>query len=399
MNLNFKKEDLIFQEEVRDFINDNLNHITKKKMEEGYHLTKEDMVNWYNKLSTKGWMAPNWPKAYGGTDWTVTQRFIFNNECAEAYAPDGEYTFGVTMVGPVIIKYGTEEQKKYYLPKILSNTHWWCQGYSEPGSGSDLASLSTKAEKVEGGYKINGTKTWTTMAHFADMMFILVRTNSDCKPQEGISFMLLDMKSPGVSVKPIITLDGSHYINMVYLEDVFIPHKNLIYEENKGWTVAKYLLGHERTNNAQVASSKKALSKIRKIAKLKINGTYSLSEDKRFIDKLANCDLRVQALEYDLIKVISNEIKGISPGVEANMLKSRGSEIQQEITELVLEASGYYANSIQNNIIEIGMNEPKVGPSWTSTSAQKYFDMRKTTIYAGSTEIQKNILAKMVLEL
>ncbi|MCH2678763.1 MAG: acyl-CoA dehydrogenase family protein [Alphaproteobacteria bacterium] len=399
MNLNFKKEDLIFQEEVRDFINDNLNHITKKKMEEGYHLTKEDMVNWYNKLSTKGWMAPNWPKAYGGTDWTVTQRFIFNNECAEAYAPDGEYTFGVTMVGPVIIKYGTEEQKKYYLPKILSNTHWWCQGYSEPGSGSDLASLSTKAEKVEGGYKINGTKTWTTMAHFADMMFILVRTNSDCKPQEGISFMLLDMKSPGVSVKPIITLDGSHYINMVYLEDVFIPHKNLIYEENKGWTVAKYLLGHERTNNAQVASSKKALSKIRKIAKLKINGTYSLSEDKRFIDKLANCDLRVQALEYDLIKVISNEIKGISPGVEANMLKIRGSEIQQEITELVLEASGYYANSIQNNIIEIGMNEPKVGPSWTSTSAQKYFDMRKTTIYAGSTEIQKNILAKMVLEL
>ena len=399
MNLNFKKEDLIFQEEVREFINDNLNHITKKKMEEGYHLTKEDMVNWYNKLSTKGWMAPNWPKAYGGTDWTVTQRFIFNNECAEAYAPDGEYTFGVTMVGPVIIKYGTEEQKHYYLPKILSNTHWWCQGYSEPGSGSDLASLSTKAEKVEGGYKINGTKTWTTMAHFADMMFILVRTNSDCKPQEGISFMLLDMKSPGVSVKPIITLDGSHYINMVYLEDVFIPHNNLIYEENKGWTVAKYLLGHERTNNAQVASSKKALSKIRKIAKLKINGTYSLSEDKRFIDKLANCDLRVQALEYDLIKVISNEIKGISPGVEANMLKIRGSEIQQEITELVLEASGYYANSIQNNIIEIGMNEPKVGPSWTSTSAQKYFDMRKTTIYAGSTEIQKNILAKMILEL
>ena len=399
MNLNFKKEDLIFQEEVREFINDNLNHITKKKMEEGYHLTKEDMVNWYNKLSMKGWMAPNWPKEYGGTDWTVTQRFIFNNECAEAYAPDGEYTFGVTMVGPVIIKYGTEEQKKYYLPKILSNTHWWCQGYSEPGSGSDLASLSTKAEKVEGGYKINGTKTWTTMAHFADMMFILVRTNSDCKPQEGISFMLLDMKSPGISVKPIITLDGSHYINMVYLEDVFIPHNNLIYAENKGWTVAKYLLGHERTNNAQVASSKKALSKIKKIAKLKINGTDSLSEDKRFIDKLANCDLRVQALEYDLIKVISNEIKGISPGVEANMLKIRGSEIQQEITELVLEASGYYANSIQKNIIEIGMNEPKVGPSWTSTSAQKYFDMRKTTIYAGSTEIQKNILAKMVLEL
>ena len=399
MNLNFKKEDLIFQKEVRKFINDNLSHITKKKTEEGYHLTKEDMVNWYNKLSKKGWMAPNWPKKYGGTDWTITQRFIFNNECAEAYAPDGEYTFGVTMVGPVLIKYGTLEQKKYYLPKILSNSHWWCQGYSEPGSGSDLASLSTKAEKVKGGYKINGTKTWTTMAHFADMMFILVRTNSDCKPQEGISFMLLDMKSPGVTVKPIITLDGSHYINTVYLEDVFIPNKDLIYEENKGWTVAKYLLGHERTNNAQVASSKKALSKIRKIAKLKINGTQSLSADKRFMDKLAKCEIRLQALEYYLLKVISNDLKGIPASGEANILKIRGSEIQQEITELVLEASGYFSFSYQSNIINTGTNEPTVGPSWSSNSAQKYFDMRKTTIYAGSTEIQKNILAKMVLEL
>ena len=399
MNLNFKKEDLIFQKEVKDFINDNLSHITKQKTEEGYHLSKEDMVNWYNKLSTKGWMAPNWPKKYGGTNWTVTQRYIFNTECAEASAPDGEYTFGVTMVGPVLIKYGTIEQKEYYLPKILSNTHWWCQGYSEPGSGSDLASLSTKAEKVKGGYKINGTKTWTTMAHFADMMFILVRTSTTGKSQEGISFMLLDMKSDGVSVKPIITLDGSHYINMVYLEDVFIPNKNLIYEENKGWTVAKYLLGHERTNNAQVASSKKALSKIRKIAKLEIYGRYSLIKDKRFMDKLSKCDTRLQALEYDLLKTISNEIKGISPSAEANMLKIRGSEIQQELTELVLEASGYYAYSDQSNTINTGMNEPIVGPSWSSTSAQKYFDMRKTTIYAGSTEIQKNILAKMILEL
>jgi len=399
VNLNFKIEDLVFQKQVRDFIKNNLSHITQKKTEEGYHLTKEDMVNWYNKLSKQGWIAPNWPKKYGGTDWTVTQRYIFNKECADAYAPDGEYTFGVTMVGPVIIKYGTLEQKEYYLPKILSNSHWWCQGYSEPGSGSDLASLSTKAEKVQGGYKINGTKTWTTMAHFADMMFILVKTKSDCKPQEGISFMLLDMKTNGVSVKPIITLDGCHYINMVYLEDVFIPNKNLIYEENKGWTVAKYLLEHERTNNAQVASSKKALSKIKKIAKLNINGLYSLNSDKNFMDKITNCDRKLQALEYDLLRVISNEIKGISPATDANMLKIRGSEIQQELTELILEASGYYAFSNQQNSITKGINEPMIGPSWTATSAQKYFDTRKTTIYAGSTEIQKNILAKMLLEL
>ena len=237
------------------------------------------------------------------------------------------------------------------------------------------------------------------MAHYADMMFILVRTNSDCKPQEGISFMLLDMKSSGVSVKPIITLDGSHYINMVYLEDVFVAEENLIYEENRGWTVAKYLLGHERTNNAQVSSSKRSLSKIRKIAKLNINGNTSLNTDQRFMDKIAKCDIRLQALEYDLLKVISNNVQGISPGAEANMLKIRGSEIQQEITELVLEASGYYAYPYQPNAMDKGSNGPLIGPSWSTTSALKYFDTRKTTIYAGSTEIQKNILAKMVLEL
>tara|TARA_B100000686_G_scaffold348353_1_gene439210 strand:- start:10265 stop:11464 length:1200 start_codon:yes stop_codon:yes gene_type:complete len=399
MNLNFSEEDLKFKNEVKDFISKNLNPITKKKIEEGYHLSKQEMLEWYNKLSEKGWIAPSWAKEYGGTDWTVTQRYIFDEECGAASAPDGEYTFGVTMVGPVIIKYGTKKQKDFYLSKILSNEHWWCQGYSEPGSGSDLASLTTKAEKVKGGYKINGTKTWTTMAHYADMMFILVRTNSDCKPQEGISFMLLDMESSGVSVKPIITLDGSHYINMVYLEDVFVSEENLIYEENKGWTVAKYLLGHERTNNAQVSSSKRALSKIRKIAKLNINGNTSLNTDQRFMDKVAKCDIRLQALEYDLLKVISNNVQGISPGAEANMLKIRGSEIQQEITELVLEASGYYAYPYQPNAMDKGSNEPLIGPSWSTTSALKYFDTRKTTIYAGSTEIQKNILAKMVLEL
>ena len=237
------------------------------------------------------------------------------------------------------------------------------------------------------------------MAHFADMMFILVRTNSNCKPQEGISFMLLDMKTPGVSVKPIITLDGGHEVNMVYLEDVFVPNENLIYEENKGWSVAKYLLGHERLSNAQVSRSKKALSKVKEIAKLNINGNTSLSKDQRFMDKVAKCDIRLQALEYAELKAISNDVKGIPPGTEANMLKIRGSEIQQEITELVLEASGYYAYPYQPNIMEKGSNEPPIGPSWATAAAPKYFNMRKTTIYAGSNEIQKNILAKMVLEL
>ena len=398
MNLKFSEEDIKFKEEVRDFIIQNLDKNTQKKINNGHHLSKDDLVNWQKKLYQKGWMAPNWPEEHGGTGWSITQRYIFDEECGAAAAPSA-LPFGVTMVAPVIIKFGTEEQKSKYLPRILSSEDWWCQGYSEPGSGSDLASLSTKAQEIDGGYIINGTKTWTTLAQHADMMFILVRTNSDCKPQEGISFMLLDMKSPGVSVKPIITLDGGHEVNMVYLENVKVPKENLIYEENKGWTVAKYLLGHERTSIAAVSRSKKALSKVREIAKLNINGDSTLGDDSRFIDKVTKCDVRLQALEYAELKSISDDVKGIPPGPEASMLKIRGSEIQQEITELVLEASGYYANPYQPNIMDVGNNELLIGPEWSSAAAPKYFNTRKTTIYGGSNEIQKNILAKMVLEL
>ena len=398
MNLKFSQEDIKIKEEVKDFIMQNLDKNTQKKINNGHHLSKDDLVNWQKKLFEKGWMAPNWPEEYGGTGWSITQRYIFDEECGAAAAPSA-LPFGVTMVAPVIIKFGTKEQKAKYLPRILSSEDWWCQGYSEPGSGSDLASLSTKAEEIDGSYIINGTKTWTTLAQHADMMFILVRTNSDCKPQEGISFMLLDMKSPGVSVKPIITLDGGHEVNMVYLENVRVPKENLIYEENKGWTVAKYLLGHERTSIAAVSRSKKALSKVREIAKLNINGDSNLTDDSRFMDKVTKCDVRLQALEYAELKSISDDVKGIPPGPEASMLKIRGSEIQQEITELVLEASGYYANPYQPNIMDIGNNEPLIGPEWSSAAAPKYFNTRKTTIYGGSNEIQKNILAKMVLEL
>ena len=398
MNLEFSEEDLKFKAEVKGFISKNLDKNTQSKMDNGHHLSKEELVAWQKQLNNKGWMAPNWPKEYGGTGWSVTQRYIFDEECGAASAPSA-LPFGVTMVAPVIIKFGTQEQKEVYLPKILSSEHWWCQGYSEPGSGSDLASLSTKAEKTEDGYIINGTKTWTTFAQYADMMFLLVRTNTDCKPQEGISFMLLNMKSPGVSVKPIITLDGGHEVNMVYLENVKVPRENLIFEENKGWTVAKYLLGHERTSIAAVSRSKKALAKVKKIANLNINGDKSLRDDNRFMDKVTKCDVRLQALEYAELKGISDDVKGIPPGPEASMLKIRGSEIQQEITELVLEASGYYAYAYQPNAMDMGNNEALIGPDWSSAAAPKYFNTRKTTIYGGSNEIQKNILAKMLLEL
>ena len=398
MNLEFSEEDLKFKAEVRGFISKNLDKNTQNKMDNGHHLSKEELVAWQKQLNNKGWMAPNWPKEYGGTGWSVTQRYIFDEECGAASAPSA-LPFGVTMVAPVIIKFGTQEQKEVYLPKILSSEHWWCQGYSEPGSGSDLASLSTKAKKTEDGYIINGTKTWTTFAQHADMMFLLVRTNTDCKPQEGISFMLLNMKSPGVSVKPIITLDGGHEVNMVYLENVKVPRENLIFEENKGWTVAKYLLGHERTSIAAVSRSKKALAKVKKIANLNLNGDKSLRDDNRFMDKVTKCDVRLQALEYAELKGISDDVKGIPPGPEASMLKIRGSEIQQEITELVLEASGYYAYAYQPNAMDMGNNEALIGPDWSSAAAPKYFNTRKTTIYGGSNEIQKNILAKMLLEL
>ena len=398
MDLNFTEQQQDFQKEVRGFLDEHLDAEVSEKVKNGISITKSESEEWHNKLNNKGWLAGPWPKEFGGQNWGVVEKFIFEEECGASGAPR-IVPFGVGMLAPVLMKFGSEKQRKHWLPRMLTGEDWWCQGYSEPGSGSDLASLSTKAEEIDGSYIINGTKTWTTLAQHADMMFILVRTNSDCKPQEGISFMLLDMKSPGVSVKPIITLDGGHEVNMVYLENVKVPKENLIYEENKGWTVAKYLLGHERTSIAAVSRSKKALSKVREIAKLNINGDSNLTDDSRFMDKVTKCDVRLQALEYAELKSISDDVKGIPPGPEASMLKIRGSEIQQEITELVLEASGYYANPYQPNIMDIGNNEPLIGPEWSSAAAPKYFNTRKTTIYGGSNEIQKNILAKMVLEL
>ena len=398
MNLDFDEKDKVFKKDVKIFIEKNLSKETAKRVEEGLPINKEATQEWQEKLSSKGWLAPGWPQEHGGPGWSLTQRYIFDQECGMANTPR-IVPFGVTMVGPVLIKYGTDMQKKEYLPKILSSEHWWCQGYSEPGSGSDLASLSTKAEKDGDSYIINGTKTWTSLAHYADMMFALVRTKTDVKAQEGISFILIDMKSKGISVNPIVTLDGGSEINMVYLENVRVPIKNLIHEENKGWTVAKYLLGHERVSIAEVARSKKALSRVKEIAGINLDSGRTLIDNARFMDKVIKCEIRLQALEYAELKVISDAVKGKSPGAEASILKIRGSEIQQEITELTLEASGYHAFPFQVNTVSEGSNEPTVGPSWAVTAAPKYFNTRKTTIYGGSNEIQKNILAKMVLGL
>ena len=397
MNIDFNKEDTAFKKQVEDFINQNLDKELQNKIYNGEKPSKNEVIDWQIKLNEKGWLAPDWPLEYGGCDWTPTKKYIFEQEMANANTPQ-IVPFGVTMIGPVLIKYGTPEQKSYFLPKILNSDHWWCQGYSEPGSGSDLASLKCKAENKGDNYIINGTKTWTTLAQYADWMFCLVRTSNQGKPQEGISFIMIDMNTVGIKVDPIITLDGSHEINTVYLEDVVVPKKNLIFEENKGWTVAKYLLGHERTSIAAVGRSKSALKKLKNIAIEELSNDMPLIEDTRFRDKLTNLEMDLAALEYTELRILSEMSKGASPGAEASLLKIRGSEMQQKISELTLDAVAYYGLSNLENSKK-GSNNMPIGPSYSNGVGNNYLNLRKTTIYGGSNEIQKNILTKMVLGL
>ena len=388
MNLNYTNEDLIFREEVKCFIRDNLSSSIQKRISNGGAYTKEETVKWQKALYEKGWFAYNWPNSYGGCAWTPMQKYIFDQETALAHTPQ-IIPFGVTMVGPVLIEYGTEEQKKKFLPKILNSDHWWCQGYSEPGAGSDLASLKTKAVSQGNNYIVNGTKTWTTLAQHADWMFCLVRTENTAKPQEGISFILIDMNSKGITVDPIITLDDSHEINTVYLEDVVVPKENLIYEENKGWTVAKYLLSHERTSIAQVARSKSAIKKLKNIASLETRGNKPLMQSQRFRDKLTELEIDLHALEYTELRIISEEVKGTAPGPEASFLKIRGSELQQKISELTLEAVGAFGLISSNSFPINNTNEYFPGPEYANNVGPEYLNLRKTTIYGGSNEIQK----------
>jgi alkylation response protein AidB-like acyl-CoA dehydrogenase len=398
MNLNYTDEDNKFRKEIKDFIKSNLSEEVLKRASNGGKYTKDEIVNWQKALYKKGMFAANWSKDYGGCDWTPMQRYIFDQETAFANTPQ-IVPFGVTMVGPVIIKFGTSIQKEKYLPKILNSEHWWCQGYSEPGSGSDLASLQTKAVSEGNNYIVNGTKTWTTLAQYSDWMFCLVRTDTKSKPQEGISFLLIDMSSKGIKVEPIITLDGSHEINTVYLEDVVVPKDNLIYEENKGWTVAKYLLSHERTSIAQVARSKSAIKKLKNIASQETYLNSPLINNVRFRDKLTKLEMDMHALEYSELRILSDEAKGAAPGAEASFLKIRGSELQQKISELTLEAVGSFGivKSNESNIEKT--NEYFPGPEYANNVGADYLNLRKTTIYGGSNEIQKNILSKMVLGL
>jgi alkylation response protein AidB-like acyl-CoA dehydrogenase len=397
MNLEFSAEELAFQQEVRTFIKENYPKALREAQDKGEEHTKEEFLSWHRVLAEKGWIAPAWPKEYGGPGWTPTQRFIFSEELASA---DCIMTmpFGLTMVGPVIYTFGTEAQKKHFLPRILSGDDWWCQGYSEPGAGSDLASLRTTAVLDGDHYVVNGQKTWTTMAQHADWGFFLVRTDKDSKPQEGISFLLIDMKSPGVTVRPIITLGGEHEVNEVWLEDVRVPKDNLVYEENKGWTCAKFLLAHERTGIAAVARSKRGIEKIKAIATTELDGEKPLLQNPFFKRKVSQLEIDLTALEFTELRSLAGEAAGKGPGAEASLLKIKGSEIQQRITELTLEAVGHYGAPYFRGFGE-GNNEHPIGPDYAHRAAPHYFNMRKTTIYGGSNEIQRGIIAKMVLGL
>jgi alkylation response protein AidB-like acyl-CoA dehydrogenase len=399
MDLTYSPAEEAFRQEVRRFIVDNYpKHLRGKAR--GEFTSREDFLAWHRILHKQGWVAPAWPKQYGGTGWTSTQRYIFSEECARAETAM-ILPFGINMVGPVIYTFGTEEQKKQHLPKILSGDVWWCQGYSEPGAGSDLASLKTTAIREGDHYIVNGQKTWTTLAQHADWIFVLARTSKDAKQQEGISFLLIDMKTPGVSVKPIITMDGAHEVNEVWLDNVKVPVSNRIGEENKGWTCAKFLLSHERAGIAGVARSKRGVQRLKDLARMERDGESSLLKDPDFSRNIADLEIDLTALEYTELRTLAGEAAGKGPGLEASILKIKGTDIQQRLTELTMEAVGYYGMPYRphGHELETLTNEYVPGPDHAQGVSQSYFLTRRTSIYGGSNEIQRNIIAKMVLGL
>ena len=396
MDLNYSAEDLAFRDQVRAYLDTHLPPDLQHKVLNHLRLSKDDYVRWHRILAKQGWVAPGWPVEYGGPGWSATQRHIFEEECARAGTP-AILPFGVNMVAPVLMAFGNEEQKAHYLPRILSCEDWWCQGYSEPGSGSDLASLKTRAERQGDHYIVNGQKTWTTLAQHADMIFCLVRTDPDARKQEGISFLLIDMKTPGITVRPIIMLDEDHEVNEVFFDNVEVPVSNLIGAENKGWTYAKYLLGHERTNIAAVGRAKRELQFLKRVAGKQQKRGQSLLADPVFAHKVAALEIEIMALEITVLRVISQDSG--KPGPEASLLKIKGTEIQQGLTELMVEAIGPYALPFDPAYLEGEQAHSVTEQDDAAPLASYYFNFRKTSIYGGSNEIQKNIITQMILGL
>ena len=397
MDLNLSPEEEAFRHEVRSFIDENLPDDIRRKVASGRGYGKDEIQRWNEILHAKGWVAPAWPVEHGGTGWSTIQIYLFEEEMVAGHAP-GINSFGTQLVGPVIIGFGSNGQKAHYLPRILSGEDFWCQGYSEPNAGSDLASLSMRAVRDGDDYVVNGSKMWTTWAQWADWIFCLVRTSTEGKKQAGISFLLIDMTTPGITVRPVITIEGGHEVNQVFFEDVRVPVANRIGEENKGWTYAKFLLSHERFMGADVPRSKRMLARLKQIAADQQSGGHPLIENPRFRDRIASAEIELMALEYTTLRYIAAASAGDEPGTEVSLLKLRGSEVQQGITELLFEAVGHYAFPHVSDDFD-GRNEPPIGPDYAAPLSPQYFNQRKISIYAGSNEIQKNIIAKFVLGL
>ena len=393
MNFEYSEKDENFRKEVKDWLDETLPKSLSEKVKKYQRLTKEDYEIFMNNLTAKGWLAWHWPKEYGGTGWNAIEKHIFEEEIIKASAPR-IVPFGVNMLGPVLIEFGTEEQKNYYLPRILSNEDWWAQGYSEPGAGSDLASLKTTAVDKGDHYLVNGQKTWTTLGHHADKIFCLVKTDLNAKPQLGISFLLIDMDTPGVEVKPIITLDGEHEVNEVWFTNVKVPKKNIVGKENEGWTYAKYLLTFERTGIAGVPYSKSALNHLKMISKRSLKNGKPLIEDPIFSSEIAELEIDLLAMEIFNLRTVSAAAEGKAPGMESSLLKIKGTLVRQKTTELLRKALGPQALPYLPEQFDEGWNEMPIGPEYAGPIAKQYFNMRKISIYGGSNEIQKNIVAK-----
>ena len=388
-----------FRQEIRDFLAQELTPDLRQAARLGFGISREDGARWHRKLFEAGWIAPTWPEEVGGTGWNLTQQHIFSEELALAGAPM-IMPFGIGMVGPVIYSFGTEQQKAQHLPGILDGSIWWCQGYSEPGSGSDLASLKTQAIRDGDDYVINGQKIWTTNAHKADWIFLLVRTDNDCKPQQGITFLLVDMATAGIEVRPIVSIDGLHHLNETYFTDVRVPVSQRIGDENQGWSYAKYLLGHERTGIAGVAGSRRAIQALKEIANTEAGGNgMTLAQDWAFMQRLQQTEIKLESLAQTETRLLAALESGGSAGDQASMLKILGTEVQQALEELRVCAVAHYALPFDLEQIRDESNEPPIGPDYAIRAVSDFNFGRAHSIYGGSNEIQRNVIAKAVLGL
>ena len=404
MDLAFNTEELAFQKEVRDWIAANMppEVAEESRRSRSSHVSKERLLQWQKKLAGKGWLCPNWPKEYGGPGWSSTQKFIFEMEMARADSPYLS-SFSIKMVAPVLMRFGSEAQKKRFLPKIAAAEELWCQGYSEPGSGSDLASLRTRAVRDGDHYIVSGQKIWTTNAHWADWIFCLVRTSTEGKRQEGISFLLIDMKSPGIRIDPIYLADGTrtpmrHEVNQVFFTDVKVPAENLVGEENKGWTYAKYLLEFERGGQAFGPRLRKAFRHLQTLSRTQLAAGEPLSANAQWREKMAAVEIEIDAVEMNELMFYSSLKTGDAPGNMGSVVKMRGTEVGQKVTELAVEAVGWYGVPF-TELRNYDSNVVPVGGDYVDDVAPRYFNGRKTTIYGGSSEVQRNVLAKAMLGL